>query len=218
LLLHAQCGNKATIRSYHTGQHIQLAKLLTAPACILWWPYRILIGRVVVMAAGAAAGKFLEYETDAPTMAAQTAYGIQAIVEGYSDGYDPDSMLFMDFRRHHTGLWSDTATRCAPSRRMSACSAHTAQGAEISAVDFGPQRLQVFDGVEGRSCCSYVGSFKWQPTAIRLSAYGLQVSLPCESIDSVTTLIAAQAAAAGAHQCVPGTVGLAGGAVLAAPL
>lgn len=29
------------------------------------------------MAAGAAAGKFLQYETDAPTMAAQTAYGIQ---------------------------------------------------------------------------------------------------------------------------------------------
>lgn len=33
--------------------------------------------RVVIMAAGAAAGKFLQYETDAPTMAAQTAYGIQ---------------------------------------------------------------------------------------------------------------------------------------------
>lgn len=31
------------------------------------------------MAAGAAAGKFLQYETDAPTMAAQTAYGIQVL-------------------------------------------------------------------------------------------------------------------------------------------
>lgn len=67
--------------------------------------------RIVVMAAGAAAGKFLRYETDAPTMAAQTAYGIQAEVEGYSDLYDPESMLFMDFRRHHTGLWSHTANR-----------------------------------------------------------------------------------------------------------
>ena len=38
---------------------------------------------------------------------------MQAVVEGYSNGYDPDSMLFMDFRRHHTGLWGDTATRCA---------------------------------------------------------------------------------------------------------
>lgn len=32
------------------------------------------------MAAGAAAGKFLQYETDAPTMAAQTAYGIQVLL------------------------------------------------------------------------------------------------------------------------------------------
>jgi lycopene epsilon-cyclase len=63
------------------------------------------------MAAGAAAGKFLEYESGAPTVAAQTAYGIQAEVEGYADGYDPDSMLFMDFRRHHTGLWNSTAPR-----------------------------------------------------------------------------------------------------------
>jgi lycopene epsilon-cyclase len=63
------------------------------------------------MAAGAAAGKFLEYESGAPTVAAQTAYGIQAEVEGYADGYDPDSMLFMDFRRHHSGLWNSTAPR-----------------------------------------------------------------------------------------------------------
>lgn len=67
----------------------------------------------MVVAAGAAAGKFLEFESGAPTVAAQTAYGIQAEVEGYANGYDPDAMLFMDFRRHHTGLWGRTAPRCA---------------------------------------------------------------------------------------------------------
>ena len=66
------------------------------------------------MAAGAAASKFLHYEKAAPAVAAQTAYGIEAEVEGYEDNYDVESMLFMDFRRHHTGLWPDTATRCVP--------------------------------------------------------------------------------------------------------
>lgn len=64
------------------------------------------------MAAGAAAGKFLHYEKAAPAVAAQTAYGIEAEIEGYEDNYDAESMLFMDFRRHHTGLWPDTAPRC----------------------------------------------------------------------------------------------------------
>ncbi len=62
-----------------------------------------------MVAAGAAAGKFLHYEEAAPAVAAQTAYGIEAEVEGYEDNYDAESMLFMDFRRHHTGLWPDTA-------------------------------------------------------------------------------------------------------------
>ena len=66
------------------------------------------------MAAGAAAGKFLDYEKAATAVVAQTAYGIEAEVEGYEDNYDAESMLFMDFRRHHTGLWPDTATRCLP--------------------------------------------------------------------------------------------------------
>lgn len=44
-------------------------------------------------------------------MAAQTAYGIEAEVEGYDKAYDPNSMLFMDFRRHHTGLWDGGARR-----------------------------------------------------------------------------------------------------------
>ena len=65
--------------------------------------------RLIAVAAGAAAGKFLHYEEAAPAVAAQTAYGIEAEVEGYEDNYDAESMLFMDFRRHHTGLWPDTA-------------------------------------------------------------------------------------------------------------
>lgn len=71
------------------------------------------------MAAGAAAGKFLHYEKAAPAVAAQTAYGIEAEIEGYEDNYDAESMLFMDFRRHHTGLWPDTAARCSAAEGLS---------------------------------------------------------------------------------------------------
>lgn len=67
----------------------------------------------MTLAAGAAAGKFLKYERDAPTVAAQTAYGIEVEVEGYEAAYDPATMLFMDFRRHHTGVWQSAASRCA---------------------------------------------------------------------------------------------------------
>ena len=67
--------------------------------------------RLVTLAAGAAAGKFLKYEQNAPTVAAQTAYGIEAVVEGYDERYEGDSMLFMDYRRHHTGLWPGTAPK-----------------------------------------------------------------------------------------------------------
>ena len=34
-------------------------------------------------------------------------------MEGYSDVYDGNSMLFMDFRRHHSGVWAGTAPRCS---------------------------------------------------------------------------------------------------------
>lgn len=67
--------------------------------------------RLVTVAAGAAAGKFLKFEEDAPIVAAQTAYGIEAEVEGYADAYSPDLMTFMDFRRHHTGLWDEGGLR-----------------------------------------------------------------------------------------------------------
>eukprot|EP00878_Enallax_costatus_P003937 GHUV01004158.1.p1 GENE.GHUV01004158.1~~GHUV01004158.1.p1 ORF type:complete len:394 (+),score=37.38 GHUV01004158.1:262-1443(+) len=69
----------------------------------------ILHSRLVTLASGQAAGRLLKYEQDAPTVAAQTAYGIEAEVEGYSEAYDPDLMLFMDFRRHHSGLWDGAA-------------------------------------------------------------------------------------------------------------
>ena len=36
-------------------------------------------------------------------VAAQTAYGIEAEVEGYESFYPEDLLLFMDYRRHHTG-------------------------------------------------------------------------------------------------------------------
>ena len=68
-------------------------------------------GKLITLASGGAAGRFLRYETNAPDTAAQTAYGIEADVSGYEDAFDPDSMLFMDFRRHHTGLYPGTATK-----------------------------------------------------------------------------------------------------------
>lgn len=67
--------------------------------------------RLVTLAAGAAAGKFMQFEAGAPTVASQTAYGLEATVEGYEDAYDPASMLFMDFRRHHSGTWNDSGPR-----------------------------------------------------------------------------------------------------------
>jgi lycopene epsilon-cyclase len=67
--------------------------------------------RIAVLASGQTAGKLLQYEDGVPPVAAQTAYGIEAEVEGYSDSYPEDAMLFMDFRRHHTGLYDGTANK-----------------------------------------------------------------------------------------------------------
>ena len=74
-----------------------------------------LSARLVVLASGAAAGRLLRYEQGAPRCAAQTAYGVEADVEGYDDAYDPKAMLFMDYRRHHTGLWEGGAKRLSSS-------------------------------------------------------------------------------------------------------
>ncbi|KIZ06110.1 hypothetical protein MNEG_1848 [Monoraphidium neglectum] len=67
--------------------------------------------RLVTLASGQAAGRFMKYEEGAPVVAAQTAYGIEAEVEGYGEAYDSSAMLFMDYRRHHTGIWEGSATR-----------------------------------------------------------------------------------------------------------
>jgi lycopene epsilon-cyclase len=67
--------------------------------------------RIVTLAAGAAGGKFLNFEEGAPSVAAQTAYGIEAIVEGYDKPFDPSVMTFMDFRRHHTGMWEESGLK-----------------------------------------------------------------------------------------------------------
>ena len=130
------------------------------------------VARLVALASGQAAGRFLKYEEGAPAVAAQTAYGIEAEVEGcaaarralhaaarlrvsrsvhgagvqrnrkaagprpqrtattppparrppaahrcpaaprsYGGAYDPDAMVFMDYRRHHTGVWEGSAPR-----------------------------------------------------------------------------------------------------------
>ena len=73
---------------------------------------RSVLRRLVTLAAGQAAGKFLQF-SEGPAMGVQTAYGIEADVSGYAEAYDPRSMLFMDFRRHHSGVWQDTARRWA---------------------------------------------------------------------------------------------------------
>ena len=67
--------------------------------------------RLVTLAAGAAAGKFMQFEDGAPSVASQTAYGMEVEIEGYGEAYDESSMLFMDFRRHHTGVWSKAGNR-----------------------------------------------------------------------------------------------------------
>ena len=106
---------------------------------------RFATASLVTLACGASGARLLQYEGGAPAVAAQTAYGIEAVVEGYggeggseggsgrgseneslsssppssskssssssSTSYDPHSMLFMDYRRHHTGFWEGTASK-----------------------------------------------------------------------------------------------------------
>jgi hypothetical protein len=57
--------------------------------------------RLATLAGGAVSSKFLEFETDSPRVAAQTAYGITARVRNYADAYEPSTMVFMDYRRMH---------------------------------------------------------------------------------------------------------------------
>lgn len=81
------------------------------PTTVILKDQTALSGRLVTLASGAAAGRFLQYESGAPSAAAQTAYGIEADVSGYENAFNKDRMLFMDYRRHHTGLYPGTATR-----------------------------------------------------------------------------------------------------------
>ncbi len=62
-------------------------------------------------------------------MAAQTAYGIEAEVEGYPEAYNSELMLFMDFRRHHSGIWESTAKRLKVRSRQT-CAAAVCQARE----------------------------------------------------------------------------------------
>lgn len=65
--------------------------------------------RIITLASGAVAGKFLQFEGHCSSVAAQTAYGIEATVSGYEDVYDLSKMLFMDYRRHHSGIYEGMA-------------------------------------------------------------------------------------------------------------
>jgi hypothetical protein len=51
-------------------------------------------------------------------VAAQTAYGIEADVEGYESAYSPDLITFMDFRRHHSGVWDSAALQLTVSIKV----------------------------------------------------------------------------------------------------
>ncbi|TKY72823.1 Lycopene epsilon cyclase [Spatholobus suberectus] len=52
--------------------------------------------RLVTVASGAASGKLLQYEVGGPKVSVQTAYGVEVEVE--NNPYDPNLMVFMDYR------------------------------------------------------------------------------------------------------------------------
>ncbi|KAK4265605.1 hypothetical protein QN277_026634 [Acacia crassicarpa] len=54
--------------------------------------------RLVTVASGAASGKLLQYEVGGPKVSVQTAYGVEVEVE--NNPYDPNLMVFMDYRDH----------------------------------------------------------------------------------------------------------------------
>ncbi|GAB4837985.1 Lycopene epsilon cyclase, chloroplastic, variant 2 [Ancistrocladus abbreviatus] len=54
--------------------------------------------RLATVASGAASGKLLQYEVGGPRVSVQTAYGIEVEVE--NSPYDPNLMVFMDYRDH----------------------------------------------------------------------------------------------------------------------
>jgi len=71
---------------------------------------------VVVLASGSASSKFLTYEDEVPDPGAQTAYGFEVEIDAYPFG--KDDMLFMDFRRHHSGVWPGKALHPGMARAL----------------------------------------------------------------------------------------------------
>jgi len=55
--------------------------------------------RLVAVASGAAAGRFLKYEPGGPGVSVQTAYGVEVEVDHYP--YDAELMIFMDYRDYN---------------------------------------------------------------------------------------------------------------------
>lgn len=82
--------------------------------------------RLATLAGGAVSAKFLSFESGAPPVAAQTAYGVLARVRNYEDVYNPEAMLFMDYRRLHSGMW-DNAGRALFGRSADARAATAPQ-------------------------------------------------------------------------------------------
>ncbi|KAF3324532.1 lycopene epsilon cyclase [Carex littledalei] len=54
--------------------------------------------RLATVASGAASGRLLQYEVGGPRVSVQTAYGVEVEVE--NNPYDPNLMVFMDYRDH----------------------------------------------------------------------------------------------------------------------
>jgi lycopene epsilon-cyclase len=77
--------------------------------------------RLTILASGAASSKFLQYEDNVPAAGAQTAYGFEVELDGgdaSSYPFDRSAMLFMDFRRHHTGIWEGIAMHPGMTRAL----------------------------------------------------------------------------------------------------
>lgn len=95
---------------------------------------RDVVARIVTLAGGAVSAKFLNFEDHAPAVAAQTAYGVTAVVEGYEDAYDPDTMLFMDYRRTHSGMWDGTGAVLSRNMRDGEVNHPNWDGTQVRAV------------------------------------------------------------------------------------
>lgn len=71
---------------------------------------------LTILASGAASSRLLEYEAGVPDAGAQTAYGFEVEIDAYP--FDASAMHFMDFRRHHSGIWRSKALHPSTSRAL----------------------------------------------------------------------------------------------------